>query len=48
MMSEKMMENMSKEDMMQMLAMKMDFRISELEQKLDYIKKKREHLKKKM
>jgi len=48
MMSEKMMEGMSKEDMMMMVAMKMDEKIEMLEIKLNYMKKKREMLKKKM
>jgi hypothetical protein len=48
MMSEKMMEMMSKEDLMMMYAMKMDKKIAMLEIKLDYMKKMREMLKAKM
>jgi hypothetical protein len=48
MMSEKMMEMMSKEDMTMLYAMKMDEKIEMLEIKLNYMKKKREMLKKKM
>ena len=48
MMNEKMMEMMSKEDMMKMYAMKMDEKIAMLELKLDFMKKKREMLKNKM
>ncbi len=48
MMSEKMMENMSKEDMMQMYGMKLDEKIEMLELKLKYLKKKRDMLKSKM
>ena len=48
MMNEKMMEMMSKEDMMAMYAMKLDFKIDKMELKLDYLKKMREMLKKKM
>ena len=48
MMSEKMMENMSKEDMMGMYAMKLDEKIEMMELKLKYLKKKREMLKSKM
>ncbi len=48
MMSEKMMEMMSKEDMMMMYAMKLDKKIAILEAKLDYHKKMREMLKSKM
>jgi hypothetical protein len=42
------MEMMSKEDMMMMYAMKIDKKIAMLEVKLDYMKKMREMLKKKM
>ena len=42
MMNEKMMEMMSKEDMMMMAAMKMDEKIEMLELKLKYLKKSRE------
>lgn len=48
MMSEKMIEMMSKEDLMMMYAMKMDKKIAMLEIKLDYMKKMREMLKAKM
>ena len=48
MMNEKMMEMMSKEDMMAMYSMKLDFKIAKMELKLDYLKKMREMLKKKM
>lgn len=48
MMSEKMMEMMSKEDMMMMYAMMLDKKIAILEAKLDYTKKTRDMLKKKM
>ena len=48
MMSEKMMEMMSKEDLMMLYAMKMDKKIAMLEIKLDYMKKMREMLKAKM
>ena len=48
MMNEKMMEMMSKEDMMMMYAMKIDKKIAMLEVKLDYMKKMREMLKNKM
>ena len=48
MMNEKMMEMMSKEDMMAMYAMKLDFKIAKMELKLDYLKKMREMLKNKM
>jgi len=48
MMSEKMMEMMSKEDLMMMYAMKIDKKIAMLEVKLDYMKKMREMLKAKM
>jgi hypothetical protein len=47
-MGEKMMENMSKEDMMGMYAMKLDEKIEMIELKLKYLKKKREMLKSKM
>ena len=47
MMSEKMMEGMSKEDMMR-VAMKMDEKIEMLELKLKYLKKTHEMLKSKM
>ena len=42
MMDEKMVENMSKEDMMKIEGMKMDQKISLLEVKLDYHKKLRD------
>ena len=48
MMSDKMMENMSKEDMMMMYSMKLDEKIEMIELKLKYLKKKREMLKSKM
>jgi len=48
MMNEKMMEGMSKEDMMMMTAMKMDEKIEMLELKLKYLKKSRDMLKSKM
>ena len=48
MMSEKMMENMSKEDMMMMYSMKLDEKIEMIELKLKYLKKKRDMLKSKM
>jgi hypothetical protein len=48
MMNEKMMEMMSKEDMMMMYAMKIDKKIAMLEVKLDYMKKMRDMLKQKM
>ncbi len=48
MMSEKMMEMMSKEDMMMMYAMKLDKKIAMAEVKLDYLKKMKEMLKQKM
>jgi hypothetical protein len=48
MMNEKMMEMMSKEDMMMLYAMKMDEKIAMLELKLDYMKKMRDMLKSKM
>ncbi len=48
MMSEKMMEGMSKEDMMILYSMKIDKKIAMTEVKLDYLKKMREMLKKKM
>jgi hypothetical protein len=48
MMNEKMMEMMSKEDMMMMYAMMIDKKIAMLEVKLDYMKKTREMLKAKM
>ncbi len=48
MMSEKMMEMMSKEDMMMMYAMKLDKKIAMTEIKLDYMKKMKEMLKNKM
>ena len=48
MMGEKMMEMMSKEDMMMMYAMMLDKKIAILEAKLDYHKKMREMLKAKM
>ena len=48
MMNEKMMEGMSKEDMMMMYSMKMDEKIEMLELKLKYLKKSREMLKSKM
>lgn len=48
MMSEKMMEMMSKEDMMMLYSMKLDLKIAKLELKLDYLKKMREMLKIKM
>jgi hypothetical protein len=48
MMSEKMMEMMSKEDMMMISAMKMEEKIAMLELKLDYMKKMRDMLNKKM
>ncbi len=47
-MNEKMMEMMSKEDMMMITGMKMDMKIAKLELKLDYMKKMREMLKTKM
>ena len=47
-MNEKMMEMMSKEDMMKLYAMKLDMKIAKLELKLDYMKKMREMLKAKM
>ena len=47
-MNEKMMEMMSKEDMMMMYAMKIDKKIAMLEIKLDYYKKMKEMLKNKM
>ncbi len=47
-MMEKMMENMSKEDMMMMYSMKLDEKIEMIELKLKYLKKKQEQLKKKM
>ncbi|MGZ7050016.1 MAG: hypothetical protein ACXVHO_08420 [Methanobacterium sp.] len=48
MMTEKMMEMLSKEDMMNLYAMKLDEKIAMLELKLDFMKKKREMLKNKM
>ena len=48
MMGEKMMEMMSKEDMMELYAMKLDEKIEKLELKLKYTKKMREMLKNKM
>ncbi|HTX61032.1 MAG TPA: hypothetical protein VMC48_01880 [Methanobacterium sp.] len=48
MMGEKMMEMMSKEDMMMMYALMLDKKIAILEAKLDYTKKTRDMLKKKM
>ena len=45
MMKEKMMENMSKEDMMKMAGMKLDEKIEMLELKLKYLKKKRDMMK---
>ncbi len=48
MMMEKMMENMSKEDMMEWYAMKLDEKIEMLELKLKYKKKMRDMLKNKM
>lgn len=48
MMKEKMMENMSKEDRMQMAALMMDKKITILEAKLDYTKKVRDMIKSKM
>jgi len=48
MMSEKMMEMMSKEDMMMMYAMKLDKKVAILEAKLEYTKKMRDMLKSKM
>jgi hypothetical protein len=48
MMNEKMIENMSKEDMMMLEGIKMDEKISILEVKLDYHKKMRDMLKNKM
>ena len=48
MMNEKMMEMMSKEDMMMLAAMKMDEKIEKLEIKLKYMKKMQEMLKSKM
>ncbi len=47
-MMEKMMENMSKEDMMMMYSMKLDEKIEMLELKIKYLKMKQEKLKKKM
>ena len=48
MMNEKMMEMMSKEDLMMLYAMKVDKKIAMLEVKLDYMKKMRDMLKSKM
>ncbi|MEN6329046.1 MAG: hypothetical protein ABFC91_01980 [Methanobacteriaceae archaeon] len=48
MMNEKMMEMMSKEDLMMMYAMKLDKKIAIMEVKLDYLKKMRDMLKNKM
>ncbi len=48
MMNEKMMEMMSKEDMMKVAALMMDKKIAILEAKLDYTKKMRDMLKSKM
>jgi len=48
MMSEKMMEEMSKEDMMMLFALKLDKKIAMTEVELDYLKNMREMLKKKM
>jgi hypothetical protein len=48
MMNEKMMEMMSKEDIMKLVALKMDKKIAMLEVKLDYMKKMRDMLKSKM
>jgi hypothetical protein len=48
MMNEKMMEMMSKEDMMMLYSMKLDMKIAKLELKLDYMKKMRDMLKAKM
>ncbi len=47
-MNEKMMEMMSKEDMMMLYSMKLDMKIAKLELKLDYMKKMRDMLKTKM
>lgn len=47
-MNEKMMEMMSKEDVMQLYAMKLDKKIAILEARLDYTKKMRDMLKEKM
>lgn len=46
MMNEKMMDMMSKEDMMMIAGMKMDEKIDMLELKLDYLKKMRDIVKK--
>jgi hypothetical protein len=46
MMNEKMMDMMSKEDMMMIAGMKMDEKIAMLELKLDYLKKMRDIVKK--
>jgi hypothetical protein len=48
MMNEKMMEMMSKEDLMMMYTMKLDKKIAIMEVKLDYLKKMRDMLKDKM
>jgi len=48
MMKEKMMEDMSKEDMMQMAALMMDKKIAILEVKLEHAKKVRDMMKSKM
>lgn len=48
MMSEKMMEMMSKEDLMMMYALKLDKKIAIMEVKLEYLKKMRDMLKEKM
>ncbi|NYB26854.1 MAG: hypothetical protein HVN34_05890 [Methanobacteriaceae archaeon] len=48
MMKEKMMEDMSKEDMKQMAALMMDKKIAILEVKLEYAKKVRDMMKSKM
>ncbi len=48
MMNEKMMEMMTKEDIMELYAMKLDKKIAMLKIKLDYMEKKREMLRKKM
>ena len=47
-MNEKMMEMMSKEDMMMMYCYEIDMKIAMLELKLDYMKKMRDMLKTKM
>jgi RAB protein geranylgeranyltransferase component A len=48
MMNEKMLEMMSKEDLMMMYTMKLDKKIAIMEVKLDYLKKMRDMLKDKM